>query len=153
MCSVPTTRKICKLLLESFLPTKFRQYFRIDNPFWIFFCVSVVLESIWYCTKANRLTNETNTTAGMKKVGRIAAVFEPVFLPSLFRSFPTSTDTSCTQSITHKTAFPVQFFSVLQSYCSRISVVFLSYDSRLTPIRLDRRKKILVELPSLTSIP
>ena len=30
---------------------------------------------------------------------------------------------------------PVQFFSVLQSYCSRLSVVLLSY------VRLDRRKK------------
>ena len=36
---------------------------------------------------------------------------------------------------------PSKFFLVLQSYCSRFSVVLLSYDSRSTPIRPDRRKK------------
>ena len=36
---------------------------------------------------------------------------------------------------------PSKFFSPLESYCSRLSVGLLSYDSRLTLIRLDRRKK------------
>ena len=38
-------------------------------------------------------------------------------------------------------AAPVHFFSTAQSYCSRLSVGLLSYDSRLTLIRRDHRKK------------
>ena len=34
------------------------------------------------------------------------------------------------------------FFSALQSYCSRLSIVLLSYDGKSTLIRLERRKKI-----------
>ena len=37
---------------------------------------------------------------------------------------------------------PSKFLSALQSYCPRLSVILLSYDSRSTPIRLDRRNKI-----------
>ena len=36
---------------------------------------------------------------------------------------------------------PSKFFSALQSYCSCLSVGLLSYDSRSTLIRPDRRKK------------
>ena len=36
--------------------------------------------------------------------------------------------------------FPVQIFLSLKSYCSRLSVGMLSYNSRVTLIRLDRRK-------------
>ena len=36
---------------------------------------------------------------------------------------------------------PVQFFSAIQSYCSRLSVVLLSYDRRLILLRLNCRKK------------
>ena len=36
---------------------------------------------------------------------------------------------------------PSKFFSALQSHCSRLSVILLSYDSRSTLVRLDRRKK------------
>ena len=36
---------------------------------------------------------------------------------------------------------PSKFFSALKSNCSRLSVVLLSYDSRSTLFRLDRRKK------------
>ena len=44
--------------------------------------------------------------------------------------------------VRHKLGFiPSIFFSALQSYCSRLSVVFLSYESSSTLIRLDRRKK------------
>ena len=39
-----------------------------------------------------------------------------------------------------KTTRPI-FFPALLSYCSRLSVVLLSYDSRSTLIRLDRRQK------------
>ena len=35
--------------------------------------------------------------------------------------------------------YPSKFFSALPSYCPRLSVVLLSYDSRSTLIRLDRR--------------
>ena len=40
-------------------------------PFWvyldqIFFCDPVVIESIWYRTRTNRLINEGNTTGGLK---------------------------------------------------------------------------------------
>ena len=42
-------------------------------------------------------------------------------------------------------SLPSKFFSTLKLYCPRLSVVLLSYDSRLILIRLDRRKK-LVEL-------
>ena len=37
-------------------------------------------------------------------------------------------------------AIPVQIFSALQSYCSHLSVVLFSYDSRLTLFRLYCRK-------------
>ena len=37
--------------------------------------------------------------------------------------------------------YPSKFFSALQSYCSRLSIVFLSCDSKLTLIQLDLRKK------------
>ena len=38
-------------------------------------------------------------------------------------------------------SYPSKFFSALQSYCPRISVALLSYDSRSTILRLDRRNK------------
>ena len=38
---------------------------------------------------------------------------------------------------------PSKFFSTVQSYCPRLSVVLLSYDSRSTLIRLDRRKNLV----------
>ena len=41
-----------------------------------------------------------------------------------------------------RTYYPSKFFSALRSYCSRLSVGMLSYDSRSTLIRLDHRKKI-----------
>ena len=37
-------------------------------------------------------------------------------------------------------SYPSKFFSALQSYCSRLSIVLLSYDSRSTLIRRDRKK-------------
>ena len=37
---------------------------------------------------------------------------------------------------------PSKFFSAIQSYCSRLPVSLLSYDSRSNLLRLDRRKKI-----------
>ena len=39
------------------------------------------------------------------------------------------------------TTFPSKFFSPLQSYCPRLSVVLLSYDSRSTLIRRDGKEK------------
>ena len=36
---------------------------------------------------------------------------------------------------------PVQIFPPIQSFCCRLSVVLLSYDSRSALLRLDRRKK------------
>ena len=44
-------------------------------------------------------------------------------------------------------ALPSKFFSALQPYCPRLWVGLLSYNSRLTRIRLDCRKE-WVELPS-----
>ena len=38
-------------------------------------------------------------------------------------------------------AYPSKIFSAIQSFCSRLSIGLLSYDSRSTPIRLDHRKK------------
>ena len=37
--------------------------------------------------------------------------------------------------------YPFKFFSALQSFCCRLSVVLLSYHSRSTLIQRDRRKK------------
>ena len=48
---------------------------------------------------------------------------------------------SCPCLVTSFFDSPSKFFLVLQSYCFRFSVVLLSYDSRSTPIRPDRRKK------------
>ena len=45
-------------------------------------------------------------------------------------------------STTDVAVYPSKFFSALQLYCFRLSVGMLSYNSRLTLIRLDRRKKI-----------
>ena len=41
---------------------------------------------------------------------------------------------------------PSKFFLALQSFCCRLSVVLLSYDSRSTLIRLDRTKKLVERL-------
>ena len=49
--------------------------------------------------------------------------------------------TATTRKKIYVVSHPSKFFSVLQSYCFRLSVVFLSYDSRSTLIRLDRRKE------------
>ena len=43
-------------------------------PVQIFLCHPVVLESICYRTKAKRLTNESNTTGGYKKLGQVAFI-------------------------------------------------------------------------------
>ena len=40
------------------------------------------------------------------------------------------------------TIHPIKFLSAIQSYCSCLSVVLLSYDSRSTLLRLDRRKNM-----------
>ena len=50
-------------------------------------------------------------------------------------------------------SFPSEYFSIIQSLCSRISVVLLSYDWRSTPIRLDGIKKSgrVVHKPTLSS--
>ena len=39
------------------------------------------------------------------------------------------------------TLLPSNFFSAIESYCSRLSVSLLTYDSRSALIRLDRRKQ------------
>ena len=42
--------------------------FETDKPVRIFLSHSVVLESICYRTRANRLINESNTTEGLNKI-------------------------------------------------------------------------------------
>ena len=45
-------------------------------------------------------------------------------------------------NVVYYTTFIPDHFLAIQSYCSRLLVVLLSYYSRLTLLRLDRRKNL-----------
>ena len=94
------------------------------------FCDRVVLESIFYRTKTKRVINETNTTSPWNDVTR-KGFFS--FLPK---------DTLQEKKKFKTEHIPSEFFSAPhQLYCSRLSVVLLLYDSRLTLIRRDGWEK------------
>ena len=102
----------------------------------IFFCDPIVLESIFHCTNENRLINLNNTTGGLKKNGWAAAMTH--WNAHTMRQWNRKL---WAVARCYSWPGPSKFFSALQSYCSRLSVVLLSCDSRSTLIRLNRRKK------------
>ena len=106
----------------------------------VFFCNPVVLESFCYRTREKQLINESNTTGGLKKIwtGCILTLYTAVrtcviVKVQVFKKWTPTVKNECVPNL-FSYARPI-FFSVLQVYCSRSSVILLSYDSRLTLIR------------------
>ena len=103
------------------------------DPIQIFFCNPVVLESIWYHTKANWLKKESNTTGGLKKIRRGSALF---WLHCENKSEREQITVWAWE--THI----LFIFRLFRLHIPHISVGSLSYDSRSTLIRTDGWKKL-----------
>ena len=140
----------------------------------------VVFESICYCTRANRLRNESNTTAALRKIwtGRRAKFYTLAVLLvcTLVQSSCIRVDVPSYKNIMtdkreqynwmsgkknwtarryvwHWTVYsPSKFFSALPSVCSRLSVGLLWYDSRSTLRRLHQREKFGRVVHATTSL-
>ena len=112
----------------------------------------VLLKSICYRTKAKWLINESNKTRGLQKIwtGQWCPHHDESCLLAASCIIKKQQSTPCSSQmvgikwfcpIANWFCHPSNFFSGIQSYCSRVSVGLLSYDSRLTLIRMDQRWK------------
>ena len=114
-------------------------------PSKFFPCNPVVMESVCYRTTAKRLLNESNTTGGLTffLAGYIKLTLAKTCSQENSLSLPRYEYVSPEDAagVPFLRAQPI-FFPDIRSYCSRVPVVLLSFNSRSTLIRLKRRKKI-----------
>ena len=78
-----------------------------------------------------------------KKSGRVASLLCPHREVTELMVFTIKYIITLKQCIIKYTKIPFKFFSALQSYCPRFSVILLSYNSRSTLIRMDCKKNWL----------